>query len=324
MSKVKALGVLVVVCALVFFGGWAWLQLRELKHVNDQLNAELMQAKLEVGKAHTQFGDAQKYIAELEDKLQREIAAHNELVTQYGELLAAYNAHGGGHSDPSDPVIDPVVGTETLLDPGALYVAQGEHELQPFSQPMKYGLSDSRLNINVAVSTMPRGSLKFVPVADIQYDLHLNILAHFAQTITESGAVNNYAELYEVDKDGKRLGKFEITKFEYIVEDLRKPKLRWWAPHIDLAVIAGWSGGVLTGASIGLSPSGYGKTDNDLTVRFPRIGIDITSGIGIDFSPAVFNIADPLPLISNIWIGPFVSATHNRGYGFGLLIGVVM
>lgn len=323
MSKSKIIVFLAAVCVFAALGFWAWWQIHRLNQANEQLNSELMEANLKLGKAHTQFGDAQKYISKLEKDLQKEIKAHNELITQYGELLAAYNAHGGGSSTTPDPITPPV-STDIVLIPGTIYVAQTDHDAQPFTPPLKYSIADSRLNIDVEILTIPKDAYKYFPTANINYDLHLNILAHFAQTITESGAVNNYAEIYEIDKDGNKVGKFEIKKFEYVVEDQRKSGFRLWAPHLDIALLGGYSDGFKAGASIGLSSSGYGKTNNDLSVRFPRVGLNFMNGIGLDFEPVIFNIGASLPLISNVWVGPFISAKLNREYGVGLLLGAVL
>src|SRR3990167_8254891 len=72
------------------------LQSRELVSNNHTLNEELMRANLELGRARTQFGNANSYINELDNKLQKEIKERKAAITRIGQLEAILLAHNSG------------------------------------------------------------------------------------------------------------------------------------------------------------------------------------------------------------------------------------
>ena len=310
-------GLLVV--SLVF-GGYNLYQKWQYEKLNTELNQQLMEANLEIGKARTEFGNAQKKMGELDEALRAEIKKNSEMLIAYGELEAKYNAQGNGSGSGQVEPGDPVKPGEKYI-PGQWYVASSETELMRLnSVDIKY--SDFRLDI----SSVARPTKKWEEFnTETEYKLHLNLFGQLIQSITKSGAVNHYLNLWEVDAQGKKIGKFELQKFEVVVQKPNQKGWFFWAPHVDIGAFLGtntqlsFSGG----ASFGFTTSGYGYTKNDLDWKFLRLGVDVSEGsIGFSFSPAQYNIAQLLPLISNLFVGPYASLTTSKQESLGLLLSV--
>lgn len=314
MLKIKIVGVFIFVC----FGIWLGLKFKEINNLKNNLNEQLMQANLEIGKAHTQFGDAKDKISLLEKQLQNEINAHDEIVFKYGKLLAKYNTSGGGNGSSAN-TSGPIIVVKPEFTPGKLYVAQAEDLLQPYNLPFEFNFSDSRINISTTLLTNFSDKIPYNLSSDFKYDLHLKIMAQLVETISESGAVNNYAQLFEIDDNGNKLGKFELSSFEVVVNDNRKMKFHIWNPKLDIGASIGYAGDIIVGGNLGISAMSYGLTENDLTWRFARVGVILSKdNFGFDFSPVLWNIGDPLPIVQNLWIGPSIIFNAKSG-AFGLL-----
>jgi hypothetical protein len=318
----KYLSIFLAFCILVLGGFFAWDHYR-LSKVADQLNSELMQSNLELGKAHTQFGDASKKIDELNAKLQAEIRSHQETVIQYNELWAKYQVvvhDGQGGSIPVPPEV------ASNIRPGDFYVADTNKLLHWLGPTIDISYLDVRLSALASAYSSTEDN-KLSLGSHFDYTLNLNLKLKSVTTIAESGAVNNYAEIYEIDKEGKELGKFDIIKFESVVTDQRKPHFYWWAPHLDLGGLAGITTDVKfkSAFSLGFSAMGYGLTVNDLMWRFVRLGINLgDSVLGGDCVPVQYNLGSFLPLVSNLWVGPFVSYDIKLQTGIGLHVSLVL
>lgn len=134
MLKIKLISIALVILTILGLGIWCGFKAKELNQSNQALNDQLMRSKLEVGKSNTELGDAQDKMKLLSKQLQDEIIAHQEVVDQYGVLLAKYNAKGGGtvNSTPAASNDPPVVINGQVFSPGKLYIAQNEDTLQPY------------------------------------------------------------------------------------------------------------------------------------------------------------------------------------------------
>lgn len=303
----------------------------ELMSANDQLNRELMQADLEKGRALTKFGDAEDYIDELEDQIKEEIKEREATVTRYGELQAKYNTL------KRDLVADvKVVYKDRIIEipqdvedlsfvRGTYYKATSEKTLVPIVS-LEGVHEDHRVNIRGLVQPNPEGQ------GDVDwkfdYELKLRFELQFAETHMSSGAINHYATMWELDDKGERIEKLEIEKFAVVVEKPEDKQWFWWAPHVD---VGGLVGAKLTppdlalGGSVGFSPFAYGRTVNDLDWRFLRISLDLAGNIpGIGISPVVGNLGQPLPLLSNLWVGPHVSWQPPEGWSVFLFVGAML
>lgn len=322
MNKIKMFSILGAIGVVLGLGIWAGFKIKEVADTNNKLNEELMKANLEIGKAHTQFGDANKKIDELNATLQAEIKAHKEKIRSYNELLAKYNVQGGSNGNVN-PVGPPQMITDKLIA-GSIYLALTEAKLRSYGDNIAWSHKDTRLDIECRLKSVNGEELVLNRSTD--YKLHLNLKVKMAETIAPSGAVNNYAEIYEIDENGKEMGKFEITKFESVVTDQRKSHFMLFDPKLDIGVFSGFDGAFKYGGTVGISIAAYGLTPNDLTWRFARFGVELFSnGVGFDFEPVLWNLGGPLPLIQNLWIGPSLTFDLNeRRFGFGGVLSVTL
>lgn len=296
----------------------------ELADLNTQLNEQLMAKDLELGRAHTQFGDAQEKIGELEKEIQSEISQRDSLLTRYGVLEAKYIA--SQKPTPGTTVIEytegpPVEVCNATFDSGMLYLGQTDKSLKMVDNLLG-SYQDNRLIIHCLVK--PELDVLQVPIL-ISYDLTLRLKGVFAETITPSGAINHYATLYEIDENGNEIGKFQLTNYEVVVEDQRVPQFFWWMPKIDI----GMYGGVRIqeppepgfGASIGFSFFGYGLDEGNLSWRFLRLSVDIGENLAFGLSPVLWNAGDPIPILSNLYLAPHFNVDISGKFTIGVFVG---
>lgn len=309
----------------IIFGVHTFYSKWQLNKTNDALNEQLMKANLTIGKAHTQFGDAQNKIKELDKDLQVALKKNGELVTAYGELEAEYKASGKGNVSPEivyveGPAIE--VPIELNLKRGMLYQAITNKTLVELDQ-FYAEFSDNKVDITCLVNPIINNNRR-IPMG-IGYDLHLKLTGQFVSTYTKSGAVNHYLNLWEVDKKGKKLGKFNVKSFEVVVQKPKGKSFFWWSPKLDAGAFIGSSFDLklTSGASVGFSTSGYGYTKNDLSWRFVRLGVDFSDNkVGLSFSPAAYNLGEILPLVSNLFLGSYISFNSQQIGGAGLNLSV--
>jgi len=296
----------------------------ELQSANEQLNKELMQANLEKGRAETQFGDANKYIKELEDQMQEEIKQRKGVVKQYSKLRARYNLarnklKAKGKVQLKDLPENPAENNAKI---GSVWVYLGNDQFRQLEWVMGEH-EDSR--ISAIWKGWPNNSNWDW---ELGYKLHLLFGAKFAEVHTPSGAVNHYASIYEVDEDGNEIQRLELTDFQVIVDKPDAKQLFWWAPHLDVGALGLMKltpPSFMTGGSLGVSIAGYGRTVNDLDYRLLRISMDLAAGTGgIGVSPVVYNLGTLIPLISNMWVGPHLHYGLKQDWGLGLFLGAVL
>ena len=296
------LSVLLVITGLLLTK--VWMQNNDLNNANTELNKKLMEANLEIGRAHTKFGDANKYIKELEDEIQKEIKEREGFITRIGKLEAELKAHGEGSGTTVVTIIDEKiveVPAELSVLKGQLYQALENNKIVLVSSIMG-NYKDFRLDIKATVQ--PKEGSVDLPI-NFEYDLHQKFRGIFVEDILPSGAINNYFSFWEVDDNGKTVTDIRLTNFQVIINDKRKPKLYWWCPRLDVSAFLDVSGplNVDHGIDMGLSLSAYGKTPNDLTWRFLRLGIGVGDDISLSLTPVLYNLGQPLPLLTNAWLG---------------------
>lgn len=289
--------------------------------VNTQLTQELMEANLEIGKAKTTFGDAKKMIKKLQKQLAKEIKSNSEIVDAYGILEAEYKAEkakkSSAHVVYKDNVLD--IPSDTGVAPGLLYQARSKDKLA-LVEKIEGGYEDLRLKAKCEFS--PEEGKLAIPF-NFSYKLHIKFSGELVKTHTNSGAINYYMNLFEVDGDGKKLGKLELKSFTVTTIDKRAPEFFLIAPHLDISAMAAVGKGLKPqwGAAVGISLMGYGLTKNDLSWRFLNASIDIGSSLGVGFTPAQYNLGQLIPLISNLWIGPHVGFNIDQDWYLGGVIG---
>jgi len=307
----------------LFFGGKTLYDKWQIKHLNNELNQQLMQANLELGKAYSEFGNAQNKIKELDEELKNTIKKNKELLTMYGELELEYNVIVNQKPEViyvDGPTI--VVPADLDLEPGLLYEAIEGNKIVELK---KLSSEHSDFRLSIACMFEPYPNIHRDIPAKISYDLHMRFQGQLVQSIAPSGAVNHYFNLYEINDKGERVAKMTLDKFEVVVQKPKDKSFSWWNPKLDLGFFLGGTTSLkfASGATIGMSIMSYGLTKNDLDFRFIRFGIDLSyEAIGLSFSPVAYNVGNFIPIISNLWIGPYLGTTLNMGSSLGLQLTV--
>ena len=280
--------------------------------------SELQKAKLEIGRAKTTIGDANQYIDDLEKSQQEEIDKHNATLALYGELKAKYANSGGS--------------TRIITLPGeVIEVPMDLADYHYFWDSPELGLIDIGTEIPIDFQDF---HLKFhallsskdgEPTLAAEYQLHINIGGYFVQAIQPDGSLAHYAYLWEIRPDGTKSADFTLAEFHVVVKDHRAPHFML-APHVDIGGVPGVRDGEFSAAvSVGVSGWGYGPTQNDLIWRFGRLGMNATrDSLGVSVAPVLYNLGGPMPLFSNLWIGPQVDYDLWKGLGYGVFLGSVL
>jgi hypothetical protein len=299
----------------------------KLSDANEQLNKELMQANLELGRAKTEFGDAEKEISKLESQVQQEIRNRKATMTLYAELEASYKQIRTAKGKVKIIIKEGRViqSDKENVVPGLLYEGTPEFSLVPVEQ-LSGDMKDHRLKLRATIQPYPNTNRDFP--FEFEYELDIRFELQFTETRLPSGGINHYATIWEVDRYGNRVGKFNINKFTVVVEQPNAKQWFWWAPHIDIGVIGGAKltpPDFIFGGSIGFSPFGFGLTINDLDWRFLRISLDLSNNLpGVGITPVLGNIGQPIPLLSNLWVGPHLTYLPPEGWALSLFIGAVL
>ena len=312
--KIPRMTVIALIALAIALGflGQAYLTHSEFRDANDQLNKQLMQADLDKGRALTKFGNAQSYIGQLQGDIATEIKERKAWISRYGKLEFKYNKMKRVKSTGEAVYVEgPVIEVEVAQTfvRGMLYEAITDKTLMPIEY-LTDEFRDHRLYLKTQVHPHP-GPERMIHF-EYEYTVSLLFDVQFVESHTPSGAINHYVSIWEMHpKTLKKLGKIPISKFEVVVDKPKEKQWFWWAPHVDVAGLAGFRltpPDVLLGGSIGFSPMGYGRTVNDLDWRALRVSLDLagdTPALGL--TPVVGNLGQPLPLLSNVWVGPHVS-----------------
>jgi hypothetical protein len=273
--------VILSIVALVFvtFLSLAGLKIYQLERELKQARVDFIQrveaSNLVIGQAATAIADANKLKGELSKEVQDAIKAKNAALDMYASLVAKYQAIGKGKIDTAPPTTGP----------------DGKLTSLPFQ------FHDFRLDVKGDAITK-----------DFEYTLHQRFELKFAETKLSNGSFNHYAELYELDPAGKQVGKLELTKFNVVrSSDEPKAHFQYWNPRVDIGIGAILSNSFTfdPAALLGISLMGYGPLKSDLSWRFIRIGLELTSSnFGLSIAPAQYNVASKGRLFHNVWLTP--------------------
>jgi len=173
-------------------------------------------------------------------------------------------------------------------------------------KPWKYSVYERKFHLSTAVGKQENGQFAFYHTLD-----------------------------YEVPEKSGSKYRISLTSSEYL-QLPQERRMFWWNPVLDAGLFAGAnihsfafgpgrSDGVFSfGAELGLSFSSYGYTKVDSLWRFFRVGLgyDAERRTGhLSFAPALFNVGDPLPLLTNLWLYPYVGLDSGGGVLVGAGIG---
>lgn len=271
------------------------------RHYQSELNknkaivTELqMQGDLSKGRANTIFIESKTHLKELAPEIQKDIKDRDAKLNTVGKIETKYEA-----------------AVEGALITGPTIVEKSRNDKCVISS-LPFSYQDFRLKAygDIANKTF-------------NYKLTQKFEIIFAETKLSSGAVNNYAELYELDQSNKRVGRMELVKFDVYKSPTDPKVFKFWDPAIDIMVGAIMNRGYEfdINGNIGISFFSWGRYRN-LDWRFLRLATGINrSGVEFSISPAQYNVAQPLPIINNLWLTPsfgYVLDTKSYYLGFGI------
>ena len=291
---------------------------------NADLLTQISQGDLALGRATTELTDAKIKIDNLSKQVQKDIKDKNEQITKYAQLEAEYKTIKSQNGNATI-VLGDTTTCGTQMSAGNIYIATDNKLIAVKS--LQDTLIDNRLSITCGITPQANKDNK-VPMS-IAYNLDLKLRGELVETRTPDGIVNNYLNLYEIDKvTGKDVNKFELTKFTVSQKDLTAPHMMWWDPRLDLAISLGAQGiSPAAGFSIGMSISGYGSTKEDLSWRFARLSLGLDNkDPAIGLVPALYNVARLFDstLVRNIWLAPGVSYSIHGAFLLGVFVGVTL
>ena len=145
-----------------------------------------------------------------------------------------------------------------------------------------------------------------------------SIEIHERITLAENDKrVDSIVEVWlENNKNSKTKGiKYPINLESVDWVRREKKDRKWmWNPRLSL----GMSIGEDAYPNLGLSMFSYGRTKRDMDWRFFDIGIGGNSDDWfVQFTPVEYNIGNFIPLVENIFAGPYVNINEDVEYGFG-------
>jgi len=136
-------------------------------------------------------------------------------------------------------------------------------------------------------------------------------------------------------KDPSKVYSIDLVTSDYIQVPL-KNRIFWFNPILDLNFFTGgkiyeFADGpgrsesiVSIGVDLGLSLSSYGETRVDSLFRLFRIGTGYDAerqAAHFSFAPFAFNVGNPLPLLTNLYLTPQISVDTAGGLSVSLGVG---
>lgn len=253
-----------------------------------------MQGDLAKGRSNTIFTESKTHLKELAPEIQKDIKERDAKLNIVGKIETKYETAVEG----------------ALITGPTIVERSGNDKCVVSSLPFSY--KDFRLDAS-------GDAVK----KTFRYKLTQKFEIIFAETKLASGAINNYAELYELDQSNKRVGRLELTKFDVYKNPIDPKIFKWWDPAIDIMVGAIMNRGYEFGinGNVGVSFFSYGRYRN-LDWRFLRLATGINrSGLEFSVAPAQYNVAQPIPIINNLWLTPsfgYILDTKSYYLGFGI------
>ena len=267
-----------------------------------------------LGRARIRIDESGALLDSLSKSLPKDIRADlNAQKSELAELMTAkfeLNKTGGGEVRARVVSVSPViVSSDHVVEPVSVSKCNEDDKVYQWS------FNDWRFD--GTLTSKCRDGEK----GNFTYNLHQKF--DLLGVTTSEGS--RYVKLYELDEHGER-GKepLKVVSFDVVRKAPDENRFYWWDPHLNLGV-----GGQVSLKTFEPFPSveadvslmGYGKTENDLLFQFLRVGVSGSSeGPSLMGCPASYNVGDPLPLLSNLWIGPCYFQRVN-GSSVGLDIG---
>lgn len=305
---VAVLSVCLLVCGAGIYKYYT--QASNLQSVLASHQTQLMQSNLKLGRAHTQLSDARDKIVLMSEQIQKEVKDREAVVKLYAELDAKHQV-----SEREVKTITRILykDREIPFPKGSIFYRKDDKYYALNS--LTYNYKDFRITIS---GDAIKGTLS--------YKLHQDFNVKFVESHVSGGAINHYAELYEMNGKNK-VKKLEITKFEVVKSKDLESKFDWWNPKLDLLLAVGLdlpAPDISWTTDVGISFMSYGKTDNDLSWRFLRLGLGMSDEtLSVSFVPVLYNVGQNLPLVSNIWlslIGSYKPVINSGSVALGVSV----
>jgi len=335
-SKTKT--ILVVVGFLLLLGGIAWgaMFLKQLTDANVQLKNELIEQKKltqTLIRSSTKWatkGDLDKSLKALLtpkdlDELKKDIKSLGARLTAVGHTVGSLGRKVAKlqASDRQGPASAPVAvckddgrpidvhgytkrrQTKDLKDANNAPIAQATFDASRAS-PWSYEVYARKFHLVTAVGKKDSGQMSF-----------------------------HHTLKYEVPGQSPKLFPIELSSSEYL-QIPRSKRFWWWNPRLDIHFFAGarvwqFASGPgrpdsipSVGVDLGFSISSYGETKVDSLWRFFRFGGGYDAerqAARFSFAPATINLGNPIPLLTNLYVGPHAAIDTAGGLSVALGMG---
>jgi len=186
----------------------------------------------------------------------------------------------------------------------------------------------------------PIGVVEFDASSDAPWNYRIHDQEFFLNTAVgqkDNGQLVFYHNLsYSIPDMGFEKYPIAVLHSEFV--QIKKDKKFFWInPTLDFMVFGGgkvyqstWglrnrNSIISMGFELGVSLSSYGKTEVDSSVKMFRLslGYDVERANGrLAITPVLFNIGEPLPLLTNLYIGPQFGIDTSGGLTLTLGLGM--
>ena len=311
-----------VICVV---GVFAWINSRDNQSNLDNLNIAYKQLSDTVARANSEVVTK----SELKEFAKSLGSSFSEINADLSSLGANLKAVGITTVEIKGKFETHVPSTVT---PGIII----DHIAPP--QPAKCSLCDIHdytiqiQAVDITFGTMPFANIQFDASLDKPWTIKIDDIDFKIDTVVgekTNGVLVFYhtVSMYNASRPElkNKEVQLKIVKSEY-KEVLPGKSFYWFAPAIDLNLINTLSIPGFTyhvGGYLGLSLMGYGQSKLDLDWRFIEAGIGITQdSFIVILSPAKYNIARQIPLLTNLWLSlDAVWFGNSNTYGAGLSLG---
>jgi hypothetical protein len=206
-----------------------------------------------------------------------------------------------------------VPSTSSTPDASPTVVANG-------TDPNKYyeNTQSLKLNENFADVAVPVGQVSFDASKQKPWTIEIPQRDYQLTTVLGEDADQRiYAyNQFSIMVDGKKYDvKINDSK---IVQQYPDAKFSWWNPRVSFGMSGGLTlNGPAADAAVGLtfSPFSYGRYKKSPDWLFLNVGPDYsltTKKVGVEITPASYNLHQVLPILNNTYVGPSLSVDTSQ------------
>ncbi len=289
--------VLVVFAVAVVMSGIRWFE--HMGRKDQLINEQMIVLKENVASKRIEF--SQKLLEEkmkhLDESIIELTKERKQLITDVGEIVASVKGDNAKEVD-SDYYED---GSRSF-DQVIVYAKDTEGKEYPIG--------------HVYYSPLIDGNDKW-STRDVPLDFHTKVVLAENEDRSDAMAETYITTDYLPDTKGV---KFPVatTKIEWVKAP---PKEKRWMfnPRISLGMSIGDS----VFPNLTLSSFSYGRTKVDMDWRFLGVGIGADKDdFFFQFTPVEWNVGTKMPIVDNLFIGPYISVNSDSDTGFGADISI--